>query len=294
VSQAEYLDVDVRGGSMRVARWGGTGPTVVALHGITATHMAWLEVANRLPDVTLLAPDLRGRGRSAHLPGPYGFDAHAADIIALLDAVGCERVVVVGHSMGGFAAVRLAAIHPDRVSRLVLVDGGLPTGRPEDPMPDGGIDAALGPAGARLAMTFPSRQAYRDFWRAHPAIGPMWGPAVEAYVDYDLVGEPPELRSSCRQEAMRVDGAEVLDHAGATATLRRVTAPIIFLRAVRGLLDGPPFYSEEAVGRWLSGTPAVETTTVPDTNHYSVVLGAGGASAVAQSVADAVEASTTT
>ena len=93
----------------------------------TATHLGWLEVAQRLPDVILLAPDLRGRGRSAHLPGPYGLATHVADLVALLDAVGCERVVV-GHSMGGFVAVTLAALHPDRVSRLVLVDGGLPTG----------------------------------------------------------------------------------------------------------------------------------------------------------------------
>ena len=283
-------DVPVAGGSLRTGQWGGAGPTVLAVHGITATHMAWLEVAQQLPDVTLLAPDLRGRGRSAHLPGPYGFAAHVADLVALLDAVGCERVVVVGHSMGGFVAVDLAARHPDRVSRLVLVDGGLPTGRPEDPVPAGGLDAVLGPAAARLAMTFPSREAYRDFWRAHPAIGPIWGPSVEAYVDYDLVGEPPELRSSCVEEAMRFDGAEVVDHAAATAALRRVTAPIAFLRAERGLLDGPPFYPEDAVARWLHGSPVVEARTVSDTNHYSLVLGAQGAAAVALAVADALGA----
>jgi lipase len=281
-------DAPVAGGSLRAGRWGDGGPPVLAVHGITATHMAWLEVARRLPDVTLLAPDLRGRGRSAGLPGPYGLAAHVADLVAVLDAAGCERVVVVGHSMGGFVAVALAAWHPDRVSRLVLVDGGLPTGRPEDPTPTGGIDAVLGPAAARLAMTFPSREAYREFWRKHPAIGPIWGSAVAAYVDYDLVGEPPELRSSCREVAMRIDGAEVADHAAATTALRAVTAPIAFLRAERGLLDGPPLYPEDAVARWLLGTPSVEARTVPDTNHYSILLGAQGAAAVAHAVADAV------
>jgi hypothetical protein len=172
----------------------------------------------------------------------------------------------------------------------VLVDGGLPTGRPEDPVPPGGVDAVLGPAAARLAMTFPSRQAYREFWRAHPAIGPIWGPAVQAYVDYDLVGEPPELRSSCREEAMRSDGAQVADHATATAALRRVTVPTAFLRAERGMLDGPPLYPEDAVARWLHGSPAVEARTVPDTNHYSLLLGAHGAAAVAHAIADALGA----
>lgn len=288
IALADQLDVPVAGGLLHAGRWGGTGMTALAVHGITASHMAWVEVAHRLPDVTLLAPDLRGRGRSAHLPGAYGMAAHVADLVAMLDAVGCERVVVVGHSMGGFVAVTLAARHPDRVSRLVLVDGGLPTGRPEDPVRAGSIDAVLGPAAARLAMTFRTRESYRDFWRAHPAMGPIWGPAVAAYVDYDLVGEPPELRSSCREEAMRVDGAEVADHGTAAEVLRRVTAPITFLRAERGLLDGPPFYPEDTVAAWLRGRPVVDACTVPDTNHYSILLGAPGAAAVARVVTDAV------
>lgn len=287
---AETMDVVVSGGSLRVARWWGRGAPVLAVHGITATHLAWIEVAQALPAITLLAPDLRGRGRSSALPGPYGFEAHVADLVALMDAADCERVVVVGHSMGGFVAAALAAAHPERVSRLVLVDGGLPLGRADDPPPGGGIDAVLGPAAARLAMRFPSPAAYRDFWREHPAIGPMWTPSVQAYIDYDLVGEPPELRSSCSEEAMRTDGAQVVDHATTTATWSRVTVPTTFLRASRGMLDTPPpFYPEESVARWSGGTPEVETRTIADTNHYSILLGAQGAEAVAAAITTAVE-----
>jgi len=294
----KQFDVPVSGGSLRVGGWGRAGPgvdrsgaarlTVLALHGITATHMAWVEVAERLPDAALLAPDLRGRGHSRQLPGPYGMAAHVADIVGLLDAVGWEQVVVVGHSMGGFVAVALAAGHPDRVSGLVLVDGGLPTGQPGDVVEVGALDAVLGPAAARLAMTFPTPESYRDFWRQHPAVGPIWGPAVQAYVDYDLVGEPPELRPSCREPAMRTDGAEIADHATTTAALGRVTAPITFLRAERGLLDGDPFYPEDTVARWSDGGAVVTARTVPDTNHYSLVLGAPGARAVADAITSVV------
>jgi pimeloyl-ACP methyl ester carboxylesterase len=285
---SQQFDVEVRGGRLHVGRWGDSGPAVLAVHGITATHLGWAEVAAALPDVSLLAPDLRGRGRSAHLPGPYGMAAHAADMVDLLDAVGCERAVVAGHSMGGFVAVALAALHPDRVSRLVLIDGGLPTGRPEDPLPPGGIEAALGPAAARLSMTFPSREAHHEFWRAHPAIGPIWGPTVQAYVDYDLVGEPPELHSSCREEAMRADAAEVADHARAAAMLERVTAPMTFLRAERGLLNGEPFYSPDLVDVWTAAGRLVEARTVAGTNHYSLVMAPDGAATVARAVTDAL------
>lgn len=283
------LVVGLPDGQLRGGRWEGGAPTVLALHGITANHLSWATVAQRLPDTMILAPDLRGRGRSASVPGPYGFAAHVSDLVALLDAAGCERVVVAGHSMGGFVAVALAASHPERVSALVLVDGGLPTGSPGDTPPPGGIDAVLGPAAARLSMTFPSRDAYRDYWRAHPALGPMWGPEVEAYVDYDLCGEPPELRSSCRVEAMRVDGAEVIDHTAAAAALDRVTAPISFLRAERGLMDTPvPFYSIEAVTRWSRDRPLMQTATVADTNHYTLLMGALGANEVARVVGQSV------
>ncbi|MDQ3105215.1 MAG: alpha/beta hydrolase, partial [Actinomycetota bacterium] len=156
--------------------------------------------------------------------------------------------------------------------------------QPTDPAAPGGIDAVLGPAAERLAMTFASRAAYRDFWRAHPAIGPIWGPSVEAYVDYDLDGEPPQLRPSCREQAMRTDGAEILDHAATAADLQGVGVPILFLRAERGLLDAEPFYLEDRVTRWSQETPAVLARTVPDTNHYSLLLGSRGAAAVAHAL----------
>ena len=286
------LDVPVAGGSLHVGQWGESGPLVLAVHGITGTHLAWQEVANRLPGVRVVAPDLRGRGRSAVLPGPFGFDAHVEDLVAVLDAVSVGSVVVVGHSMGGFVAVALAARFPARISRLILVDGGLPLGQPTDGPPMD-IDAALGPAAARLSMTFPSREAYRDFWRAHPAIGPIWGPSVQAYVDYDLVGEPPGLHSSCRVEAMRANGAEVADHATTTATLGQVSTPMTFLRAERGMLDEVvPLYPLDVIDRALQGGPAVDVATVAGTNHYSIVMGMVGAAAVSAAVTAALPSPT--
>ena len=76
----------------------------------------------------VLAPDLRGRGRTDKPPHGYGVARHAADLLALCDGVGLGTVNLVGHALGAVIALYLAATHPERVDRLVLVDmrGQLP------------------------------------------------------------------------------------------------------------------------------------------------------------------------
>src|SRR5687767_554152 len=97
----ERFDVPVAGGDLRVARWGSEGPAILVLHGITASHMSWPYVARELSDeARFIAPDLRGRGGSRDLPGPYGMGAHADDCIAVLDHLGIDKAVILGHSMG--------------------------------------------------------------------------------------------------------------------------------------------------------------------------------------------------
>src|SRR4249919_1509912 len=107
----DALDVPVAGGLLRVATWPGGGTPVLAIHGITSSSRSWPLLAREL-DRPVVAPDLRGRGRSNRLPGPVGLVAHAEDCAAALRAVTDEPAVVVGHSMGGFVATVLAAQHP--------------------------------------------------------------------------------------------------------------------------------------------------------------------------------------
>jgi len=279
--------VPVDGGSLAVARWGDGGDVVLGLHGITASSISLAPLASALAPRTVLAPDLRGRGASASLPGPFGMAAHARDCAAVIGALADGGpVTVVGESMGAFVAVVLAAEHPELVRKLVLVDGGLPLPLPEGVDPDAIADALLGPALERLRMTFPSVDAYFDFWRVHPALGEAWSDDVEAYLRYDLTGSEPSLRSKVSEDAVRGDARDtIVEVAGLEAALRRVTCPVHLLRATRNLVNAePPLLPDEAVAPWADVLPQLVDEVVPDTNHYSIIFGERGRAAVARAV----------
>ncbi|BCW78420.1 alpha/beta hydrolase [Arthrobacter sp. NicSoilC5] len=289
-SQGTYrtTEVAVRGGTLHTAIWGPddpAAPTVLAVHGVTASHKSWACLAEALPDVRIIAPDLRGRGRSNQLPGPYGMTTHAQDLAAVLEDLADGPLVVVGHSMGGFASLVLADLFPERVRSLVLVDGGLPLQVPAGLSDEEVISSVLGPAAERLNATFPSREVYRSFWREHPAFSADWGPLVDAYVDYDLTGEEPELRPATRYEAMAEDTADLHRGASLLAALDGLTVNTDVLRAPRGLLNEPTaLYAPGYLESWAAKLPALRVTQVPDVNHYTIIMGQSGAAAVAESV----------
>jgi pimeloyl-ACP methyl ester carboxylesterase len=264
---------------------------VLAVHGILATSSAWLAVADALADdVALIAPDLRGRGDSHSLPGPFGLDAHVADLLAVLDALELDRVVALGHSMGAYVVARLAVRHPHRVARLVLVDGGLTIPGSERIDPGPFMRSFLGPALARLRMTFADVDAYVAWWSKHPAIANSdIDPAVlRGYAEHDLAGTPPQLRSSINADALEPDGSDVLRSVDA----RALTRPAVLLCAPRGMLnDRKAMQPLPLVREWAAQDRGRRRALqVADTNHYSIALGVAGAAAVAAEVRAAVAA----
>lgn len=268
-------DVPVRGGMLRIGRWAGAGDgtAVLAVHGITASHMCWSGVADAVPELELIAPDLRGRGRSSTLPGPAGLRRHAEDLLAVLDHLGIERVVVAGHSMGGLVAVVMANAYPDRVSRLVLVDGGLPLELAAGTTVDQAVAATLGPAAERLSATYPTRAAYREFWAAHPAFTSGLGEYIESYIDYDIEPAGSGFASSVSVDRVREDAIDMFDPQVLTPALLALRHPAIFLRAPRGLLDQPEaLYSPAVVARWTDELALLSAHDVDDVNHYTIMF----------------------
>ena len=108
--------------------WGGPpdGPPVLLLHGVGGNALVWNDVAPRLrtglPGHRIVAVDTRDGGRTDHPPSGYRLVDFMNDILAIADALASQRVSLVGHSRGGWLAASVAAVHPDHLDRIVLVD----------------------------------------------------------------------------------------------------------------------------------------------------------------------------
>ena len=100
-------------------------PVVVLANSLGSTYAMWDAQAAALAErFRVVRHDTRGHGDSPVPPGPYSIDDLADDVVALLDRLGVERAHVVGLSLGGMTGIRLAARHPDRVDRLVVLCTG--------------------------------------------------------------------------------------------------------------------------------------------------------------------------
>src|SRR5215217_4118077 len=155
---------------LAIGRAGEGADLVVCLHGITAQHRAFNAAARDLgPSRGLVGVDLRGRGDSDKPESGYGLEAHATDVVRVLDHLGLESAVLVGHSMGGFVALKTALMFPERVRALVLLDGGWPRvdstpeeSTEEEKQETAALEEGLARAFKRLDMTFESPEAYLD------------------------------------------------------------------------------------------------------------------------------------
>jgi haloacetate dehalogenase len=123
----ERVRVETRDAEINAVR-GGSGPPVLLLHGYPQTHAMWHLVAPRLAeDFTVVAADLRGYGDSSK---PFGSEDHAtyskramaADGVQVMQSLGFESFAAVGHDRGGRVGHRMALDHPDRVTRLAVLD----------------------------------------------------------------------------------------------------------------------------------------------------------------------------
>lgn len=168
----------------------GSGDAVVLLHGFPFGHEIWNSQMETLSkDRYVIAPDLRGLGKSRDGAGPYLMETLAGDVAGVLDHLGVERACVVGHSLGGYVALAFFRMFSERVTRLALVCSRLDADSP---------DAAK----TRLEL---ANRAEREGMQ----------PIIEAFV--------PRLFSAQTSAAVVEAAADIItrtDPAGAAAVLR--------------------------------------------------------------------------
>jgi haloacetate dehalogenase len=240
-------------GAVIFARWSGTGPPVLLLHGFPQTHAMWHAVAPLLAQrFTVVCADLRGYGRSGCPPSrpdhaPYAKRALATDMVGVMQQLGFERFAVVGHDRGARVAYRMALDHPQRIVALAVLDV----------VP---IEEAWRRADARLALGFwpwsllaqPQPLPERLLLGAPEAVLDdalgTWGtPACafthEARQTYlDALRDPAHVHAIC--EEFRAAASLDREHDRADlAAGRRIACPVLALWSAAGALG--TWYAQE-------------------------------------------------
>lgn len=253
----------------------GQGPALICLHGYPQNGMCWAQVAPELArHFRVIIPDLRGYGQSDAPIDDAGHDAYskrrmALDIVALMDALGLNSAMVLGHDRGARVAYRLALDHPERVTRLGIIEIA----------PTADYWAAWG---AEMAMA-----AYHWTFLAQPAPLPerMISADPVGYIDWTLASWtlskslaefPKESLESYRSQARdpaRIHAMCADYRAGATtdrrhdeddrAAGRRITAQLHFLYGHHGF----PARTGDPEGLWRNWATEV-SSEMCESGHF--------------------------
>lgn len=266
-----------------VRRWGELRPdqpVVLALHGLTSTSAVWADLAARLPDLAVVAPDLPGRGSSVAAPAAPGLPGLAAEVLRVADALGLRRVLVVGHSMGAFLAPLVLERLGDRAAAAVLLDGGVPPAR----------SLLLRPVLVRTLFTVQLRRLVRSwpdvdtYTRTAEGGATARRPDLEAGVRAwsEAVLEPCDGGFRPRLDRRRVvaDAVDSLTRPPHLDALQRAGVPVHLVTAAHGADDTRPvFLSEEAVAAGRRAVPRLTWERV-EANHATMLFDPATATAL--------------
>jgi pimeloyl-ACP methyl ester carboxylesterase len=230
--------------ALQVAQSGpADGKPVLFLHGFPDSWFSYSNILNGLPgDVRAIVPSQRGHGDSDRPECCYRIADLARDAVALLDALGIQRADLVGHSMGGFVAQRIAADHPERVDRLVLI--GSSTTPASKPVVDftSVVQTLTDPISVSFAREF--------------QVGTAYQPVDSAYMD-GLVAESMKIPARVWRGIM----AGLIAADGKT-DLSRIKAKTLILWGEHDALFGPG--DQEALRR---GLPQARFISYQDLGH---------------------------
>ena len=239
------------------ARVGGEGPPLLLLHGYPQSSLMWARVAEKLAArFTVVAADLRGYGRSSVPPSQngerYSKRAMAEDAVALMAALGFERFGVAGHDRGGRVAYRLALDHPERLTKIAVLDivptsemwAGMDAERANgvyhwmflaqpEPLPETLI---AGAAVFYLEHTLKS-------WTGDRSLNSFTPEALDAY--RAAVRDPARIHAMCEDYRAGATIDRALDEADRAAG-RKIATPLLALWGAKGI----PAQGESPLDVW--------------------------------------------
>lgn len=253
---------------IQMAVWEGKGRPILCIHGLTANCHFWDCLASALsPTYKIIAVDLRGRGLSDKPLTGYSIAHHCRDILSLMDEQGLDRPVLMGHSLGAFISLVFSAQHPQRVDRLILVDGG---GKLSEAQMDK-VFAGIKPSLDRLGQVFPSFETYLSLMKQAPFLQP-WNSYMEAYFQYEV----EEVEGGVRSRVHPTHIEEEVKNLGKEDSRQfysSVTAPTLILRATKGMLSEDDLVLPEDVAQeMVRKIPNAKWVEVEGTNHYTILF----------------------
>jgi pimeloyl-ACP methyl ester carboxylesterase len=257
--------------TLHYVKWGERGTPIVAIHGLTANASCFQAFADKLSDDhQLYAYDLRGRGDSDKPAKGYSVPIHAADLADLIDALGLERPVLIGHSLGALIALYFSTHYPDKLSKLVLVDAGapLPWSTPEEQ------PAWLTASINRLGTAVPSFEEYTQRLKLAPFLGPYWNEYFDLYFEHDVRrNSDGSVASKCYREGILEEGQRY-NEARPEAQWVNVQVPTLLLRAGQGMfLDNDQLLLVEAAAAAQREIENCQYVNFPTLNHYTILFG---------------------
>lgn len=267
MNQPAMLRAPGQGITLQVSHWLGPGPNVLAVHGLTANCRSFDTIAQEIaPPVNLYAVDLRGRGLSDHPATGYSLEHHGADLARVITHLDQGPLTVMGHSLGAYIALALAAQHPELVQGLILLDGGAAL----TPEQWARVGAGTGASVARLGQRHASCADYLAAIRQ--AAGGEFSPALEEYYLYDCREYPDGFGS-------RIDPAHIaeeranLSRTDMAVLQARVECPVLILRALRPMLGGDEMVlPDQALPAFLRALPRASLVELPDQDHFGMVF----------------------
>lgn len=251
-------------------QWGEQGSPIICAHGITANAFCFQALADELSSThCVFAYDLRGRGDSDKPESGYSLSIHADDLAEIIDALELDRPIVMGHSLGAMIGLYFAAHYPEKLSKLILIDGGghLPW-RTLEEQPTW-LTASIG----RLGTPVASFDEYVQRLKFAPFLGPYWNEYLDICFAHDVYHQHDgSVISKGYPAGVFEDQMGIYKYTPETLW-PRVQVPTLLLRAGQGLFTPDDQLLTEAVAKEIrNNIKDCQYANYPELNHYTIIF----------------------